>query len=173
MQLLNGNLVPQCTMLLAHGEDNCRPVATMSRLCQSKFSLVEFLGTSPNRIWFKHSVLLEIFELNGREAKMQFKPYRKVIFISFSNKKSKFETCSQLVLKTSATAEVDLGTIRWFWMFPIFESIYIVDAVTLSGILKAKQKLGVTFNFDKQDIIDLTKISKMTMCRASEANSEK
>ena len=106
-------------MLLAHGEDNCRPVVTISRLCQSKFSLVEFLGTSLNRIWFKHSVLLEIFELNGREAKMPFKPYRKVIFTSFSNKKSKFETCSQLVLKTSATAEVDLGTIRWFLIFPI------------------------------------------------------
>ena len=26
---------------------------------------------------------------------------------------------------------------------------YVVDAVTLSGILKAKQKLGVTFNSDK------------------------
>ena len=51
--------------------------------------------------------------------------------------------------------------------------LIIVDAVTSSGILKAKQKLGVTFNFDKQDIIDLTKFSKMTMCRASEANSEK
>ena len=48
-----------------------------------------------------------------------------------------------------------------------------LDAVTSSGILKAKQKLGLTFNFDKQDVIDLTKISKMTMCRASEANSEK
>ena len=46
-----------------------------------------------------------------------------------------------------------------------------IDAVTLSGILKVKQKLGVTFNFDKQDVIDLTKFSKMTMCRASEANS--
>ena len=33
--------------------------------------------------------------------------------------------------------------------------------------------VGVTFNFDKQDVIDLTKFSKMTMCRASEANSEK
>jgi hypothetical protein len=50
---------------------------------------------------------------------------------------------------------------------------YTLDAVTLSGILKAKQKLGVTFNFDEQDVIDLTKWSKMTMCRASEANSEK
>ena len=51
--------------------------------------------------------------------------------------------------------------------------LYKLDAVTSSGILKAKQKLGVTFNFDKQDVIDLTEISKMTMCRASEANSEK
>ena len=50
---------------------------------------------------------------------------------------------------------------------------YIVDVVTSSGILKAKQKLGVTFNFDKQDVFDLKKFSKMTMCRASEANSEK
>ena len=44
-------------------------------------------------------------------------------------------------------------------------------AVGSSGILKAKQKLGVTFNFNKQDIIDFKKFSKMIMCRASEANS--
>ena len=50
---------------------------------------------------------------------------------------------------------------------------YMIDAVTSSEILKAKQKLGVTFNFDKQDVIDFMKFSKMTMCRASEANSEK
>ena len=48
---------------------------------------------------------------------------------------------------------------------------YILDAVTSSGILKAKQKLGVTFILDKQDIIDFMKFSKMTMCRTSEANS--
>ena len=42
-----------------------------------------------------------------------------------------------------------------------------------SEILKGKPNLGVTFNFDKQDVIDFTKFSKMTMCRASEANSEK
>jgi hypothetical protein len=30
--------------------------------------------------------------------------------------------------------------------------MYIVVAVGLSGILKAKQKLGVTFNFNKQDV---------------------
>ena len=51
--------------------------------------------------------------------------------------------------------------------------VYILDAVGSSGILKGKQKLGVTFNFDKQDVIDFMKFSKMTMCRASEANSEK
>ena len=38
--------------------------------------------------------------------------------------------------------------------------MYRVVAVTSSGILKAKQKLGVTFNFDKQDVMDLTKFSK-------------
>ena len=50
---------------------------------------------------------------------------------------------------------------------------FILVAVRLSGILKAKKKLGVTFNFDKQNIIDLTKCSKMTMCRTSKATSEK
>jgi hypothetical protein len=45
---------------------------------------------------------------------------------------------------------------------------YILVAVGSSGILKAKQKLGVTFNFDKQDVIDFMRFSKMTMCRASE-----
>ena len=39
---------------------------------------------------------------------------------------------------------------------------YVVDAVGSSEILKGKPNLGVTFNFDKQDIIDFTKFSKMT-----------
>ena len=54
---------------------------------------------------------------------------------------------------------------------PMSARHYLIDLVTSSGILKAKQKLGVTFNFDKQDVIDFTKVPKMTMCRASEANS--
>ena len=33
----------------------------------------------------------------------------------------------------------------------------------LSRILKVKQKLGVTFNSDKQNFIDFTKFSKTTM----------
>ena len=56
-------------------------------------------------------------------------------------------------------------------ILPQHPSTYIRDAVGSSGISKGKQKLGVTFNFDKQDVIDFTKFSKMTMCRVSEANS--
>ena len=43
---------------------------------------------------------------------------------------------------------------------------YLVVTVTSSGILKAKQKLGRTFNSDKLGGIDFTKISKLTMCSA-------
>ena len=39
-----------------------------------------------------------------------------------------------------------------------------VDAATSSGILKAKQKLGVNFNSDKLGGIDFTKFSNLTMC---------
>ena len=50
-------------------------------------------------------------------------------------------------------------------------SASIIDTVRLPEILYWKQKLDRTFNFNKQDVIDFTKFSKMTMCRASEANS--
>ena len=49
---------------------------------------------------------------------------------------------------------------------------YLLVAAGSSGILKGKQKLGVTFNFDKQDVIGFMKISKMTMRRVSEANQK-
>jgi hypothetical protein len=39
-------------------------------------------------------------------------------------------------------------------------SLYVLVAVGSSGILKAKQKLGVTFNFDKQDVIDFRNFQK-------------
>ena len=42
----------------------------------------------------------------------------------------------------------------------------VVDAVTSSGILKAKQTLGVTFHSDKLGGIDFTKFSKLSMCSA-------
>ena len=51
------------------------------------------------------------------------------------------------------------------------QGMYSLVAVGSSGILKGKQKLGVTFNSDKQDVIDFKKFSKLKMCRASEANS--
>ena len=57
-----------------------------------------------------------------------------------------------------------MGSVHKFWYF-------LLDEVGLSGIPKGKQKLGVTFNFDKHDVIVFMKFSKMTMCRASEANS--
>ena len=44
--------------------------------------------------------------------------------------------------------------------------LYLIVAVGSSGILKGKQKLGVTFNSDKLGGIDFTKFSKLTMCSA-------
>ena len=43
---------------------------------------------------------------------------------------------------------------------------YILVAAGLSGILKAKQKLGVTFNTNKLGGTDFTNFSKLTMCSA-------
>ena len=42
----------------------------------------------------------------------------------------------------------------------------LLDAATSSGILKAKQKLGRTFNSDKLGGNAFTKISKLAMCSA-------
>ena len=44
--------------------------------------------------------------------------------------------------------------------------IWILVAVTLSGILQAKQKLGIYFKFNKLGGIHFTKFSKLTMCSA-------
>ena len=57
--------------------------------------------------------------------------------------------------------------ISW-WILPSIKTTYIIDAVTSSGILKAKQKLGRTFNSDKLGGIAFTKISKLPMCSAYE-----
>ena len=51
-------------------------------------------------------------------------------------------------------------------LFGLLTNSYSVDAVTSSGILKAKQKLGRTFNSDKLGGIAFTKISKLTKCSA-------
>ena len=42
----------------------------------------------------------------------------------------------------------------------------LIVAVGSSGTLKAKQKLGVTFNYDKLGGIDFTNFSKLSMCSA-------
>ena len=57
---------------------------------------------------------------------------------------------------------------QFYWIQTIYLSgtTCLLDAVTSSGILKAKQKLGVTFNSDKLCGIDFTKFSKLTMCSA-------
>ena len=44
--------------------------------------------------------------------------------------------------------------------------LYLIVTVRSSGILKAKQKLGRTFNSHKLGGIAFTKISKLTMCSA-------
>ena len=53
-----------------------------------------------------------------------------------------------------------------YWVAFLFVDSYVLDAATSSGILKAKQKLGRTFNSDKLAGIAFTKISKLTMCSA-------
>ena len=45
--------------------------------------------------------------------------------------------------------------------------INTVDVVGTSGILKVKQKLGVTFNSDKEDIIDFNRLSRRKRGMAS------
>ena len=46
------------------------------------------------------------------------------------------------------------------------EIIYSLVVVGSSGILKGKQKLGVTFDSNNLGGIDFTKFSKLTMCSA-------
>ena len=46
----------------------------------------------------------------------------------------------------------------------VFNIVDILVSVMSSGILKGKQKLGVTFNSDKLGGIDFTKFSKLSMC---------
>ena len=45
---------------------------------------------------------------------------------------------------------------------PWIQNAVHTSAVTSSGILKAKQKLGITFDSDKLGGIDFTKFSKLT-----------
>ena len=56
---------------------------------------------------------------------------------------------------------------RLFSLMNFVSLLCIIDAAMSSGILKAKQKLGVTFNSDKLGGFDFTKFSKLSMCSAS------
>ena len=67
-------------------------------------------------------------------------------------------------MKNSPTAKLDISP--KVVKRKKFQLRYVLDAVTSSGILKAKQKLGVTFNSDKLGGIDFTKFSKLSMCSA-------
>ena len=71
-------------------------------------------------------------------------------------------------LKASAqTKRTDTGVTKIKKLFVMY-IFGVPHTATLSGILKAKQKLGRTFNSDKLGGIAFTKISKLTMCSAQE-----
>ena len=104
-------------------------------------------------------------------------------FILLSNEKypRKTEISCEFLVTTKANFVCRIGQhfqISLIYAFigvrsPCIESLqlcmtYVLDAATSSGILKAKQKLGRTFNSDKLGGIALTKISKLTMCSAQE-----
>ena len=64
-----------------------------------------------------------------------------------------------LIYNKFRTTKIQIGK-KKYW------DIETLVAVTSSEILKAKQKLGITFNSDKLGGIDFTKFSKLTMCSA-------
>ena len=63
-------------------------------------------------------------------------------------------------------SDIAISRVEQICPFPFDLGTYRLDAVTSSGILKAKQKLGVNFNSDKLGGIDFTKFSKLRMCSA-------
>ena len=73
-------------------------------------------------------------------------------------------TLEKSLIKYSIINTASIGTKVLSWG----DDQYILVTVTLSEILKAKQKLGRTFNSDKLGGIAFTKISKLTMCSAQE-----
>ena len=70
-------------------------------------------------------------------------------------------------LKVNCSPEFQISAIE-FYCICMGDKSAIVDTARSSGILKAKQKLGRTFNSDKLGGIAFTKISKLTMCSAYE-----
>ena len=80
----------------------------------------------------------------------------------------KKQTCAKLgCLSWACYCNHDICQLWWRRLFlfcPV--STYVLDAATSSGIMKAKQKLGVTFNSHKLGGIDFTKFSKLSKCSA-------
>ena len=84
-----------------------------------------------------------------------------ITIVTFRNWKRKTH-CWQDLWWTSYIGELETDKI---WRFAIAKGKHVV-AVGSSGILKGKQKLGVTFNSVKLGSIDFTKFSKLTICSA-------
>ena len=78
------------------------------------------------------------------------------------------ELCPNLCLKSTNIGLVMMDPIQQFLNPHIHQVGCVLDAARLSGILKARQKLGRTFDSDKLGGIAFKKNSKMTMCSAYE-----
>ena len=74
-------------------------------------------------------------------------------------------THSYVLPWTCLVTTLSLGLCLLFFQ-SVIKCSCILDAATSSGILKAKRKLGVTFNSNKLGDIDFTKFSKLSMCSA-------
>ena len=71
-------------------------------------------------------------------------------------------TASNYVFQFEKKDNETVNNFHWRWTVAVAD----VDAATSSGILKAKQKLGRTFDSNKLGGIAFAKISKLTMCSA-------
>ena len=130
-------------------------------------------GTAPDNVLEANVTIISNSKCTSEMDKMS-KLYENEIIQALPNGLSDKVLCTQGIWnKKKSVFTVSFINIYLTTCLGFLIIICLIDAVTSSEILKVNQKLGVTFNFDKQDVIDLTKFSKMTMCRASEANSEK
>ena len=89
--------------------------------------------------------------------------YLTTLIISIEDRIAKY---TRNTIQTMADPDMQKSDAGWAELFFFLAGTYILDAVTSSGILKAKQKLGITFNSDKLGGIDFTNFSKLTMCSA-------
>ena len=106
------------------------------------------------------------FALHGYIPYGPVKMFRLISVVLF-NRLLKESLKLKVIFSQSSMSEYLLPVLNYLNAFYHEKSLffrmwcYLLVAVGLSGILKGKQKLAVTFNFDKQDVIDFTKFSKM------------